>query len=151
MTGHGGQALRDSGRRTTAGSTTFHGSASAPSSLPSPTTARALDEVDDDDRDVVAAAGIEGQLGQGRRGLVVLLRGEHARDHVVGHQVGEPVAGQQQPVADRHVEPHDVGAAALRVAVDRAEHDVAPRVHGTVLGSQLTGVDRGAGRRCGPW
>ena len=68
------------------------------------------------------------------RGVVALLGGEHVGDPVVGHEVGEPVAGQQQPVADRHVEAHDVEAAALGVAVDRAQHHVAPRVRGPGLG-----------------
>ena len=103
---------------------------------------RPVDQVDHDDGDVVVAAGTQRQLGERRRGVLVLLRRQYVGDHGVRHQVGEPVAGQQQPVTDRHVESHDVGATALRVAVDRPEHDVAPRVHGAVLGSQLAGVDQ---------
>ena len=135
--------LRDSGRRTIAGSTTFVRVGRARrAAVPSPTTRGPSTRSTHDDGDVVAAAGVQRELGEGRRGVLVLLRRQHLGDHGVRHEVGEPVAAQQQPVADRHVEAHDVGAAALGVAVDRAQHDVAPRVRGAVLGSELAGVDQ---------
>ena len=78
---------------------------------------------------------------RGRR----LPEAEDLRDAVVGDEVGEPVgSSQQQPVPGRrtsrshHVE---VVQAALGVAVDRAQHDVAPRVPGHVVRRQLAGVD----------
>ncbi len=94
----------------------------------------ALEDVDDDDGDVVAAPAVVGHRDEDARGLVGIVgRGEHLGDAVVGHLVEQAVAAEQVAVAR---ERRDLPRVDPDLAVDaeRSGEDVALRVHLRLLG-----------------
>ena len=101
----------------------------------------ALDHVDDDDGDVVAAAlavGHRHQLVGG--GLRIGDRLDHLDDVVVADLVDEAVAAQEEAVAAHERQRPGVDADG-RIDAQRSRHDVAPRVVARLVVGDVAGGD----------